>query len=398
MPDLTTWIYILFWLAAGIVFYTYLGYGLLLFALVSIKQIIHKSSKKATASADLPAVTILIAAFNEEQYIRQKIINCLEVDYPTEKLEVLVVTDGSNDRTNEIIRGYPQVKLLYKPEREGKSAAISRGMKQVKNPITIFTDANTIINPEAVKILVQPFRDPTVGIVSGEKRILQKANDSANSAGEGFYWKYESFLKMLDAELYSVVGAAGELYAIRTPLFHNIPQDIIIEDFYLTLSINAKGFRTVYCKEAFAAETASADVHEELKRKIRISAGGLQAVGRLSRLLIPWPHPVLTFQYISHRVLRWTLAPLSLAIIFLTNIYLAWMEIPFFQVVLILQLGFYLAGSVGYLLAARKLKFKLLFIPYYFLMMNYAVYIGFWGLIKGKQTSIWEKANRQPMF
>ena len=191
-----------------------------------------------------------------------------------------------------------------------------------------------------------------------------------------------------------MVGAAGELFSIRTDLYEPVPSDTIIEDFFMTLRIAKRGYRVVYEPEAYAVESSSASVGEELKRKIRIAAGGLQAIYRLSPLLNPLRFGLLSFQYISHRVLRWTLAPVALPVIFVLNLILAQSGIPLYEFLLFAQILFYTLALLGYLLERRKLKFKIFFIPYYFCMMNYAVYRGFIRIIRGSQSVIWERAKR----
>lgn len=393
---------ILFWIAAFIVFYTYIGYGILLYAAVLLKRIFSGKGKPNISipeDQDLPHVSFVVAAYNEENWIVDKIENCLEFDYPKEKLELVFVTDGSNDNTPNYIENYSFLegvnwKLYHSPARKGKIAAVERIMEFIKNPITIYTDANTDVNKEAIKRIVAHYQDPKVGGVAGEKRVSMMEEDSANSAGEGFYWKYESSLKKWDSELNSVVGAAGELFSLRTELYRAVPSDTVIEDFYMTLKIAMQGYKIKYESSAYAVETASASVGEELKRKIRIAAGGHQAISRLLPLLNIFKYGTLSFQYISHRVLRWTLTPLSMIVLFFVNIVLAIFGSTFFKVVLGLQLGFYFLAFIGYLLEKRKLKFKPFFIPYYFCVMNYAVIKGFFRFIKGSQSVVWEKAKR----
>ncbi|MEM8908110.1 MAG: glycosyltransferase, partial [Bacteroidota bacterium] len=213
-------------------------------------------------------------------------------------------------------------------------------------------------------------------------------------AGEGIYWKYESTLKKWDSELYSVVGAAGELFSIRTKLYEAVPQDTIIEDFFMTLRIAQKGYKVVYEPAAYAVESSSASVKEELKRKIRIAAGGIQAIIRLAPLLNVFKYGILSFQYISHRVLRWTLAPIALPILLLVNIALALHGEPLYQWLLVGQVLFYSSALVGYLLEKRAIKFKAFFVPYYFCIMNYAVFRGFYRILRGSQSVVWERAKR----
>jgi poly-beta-1,6-N-acetyl-D-glucosamine synthase len=285
------------------------------------------------------------------------------------------------------------IKVYHESIRAGKIAAVERIMPFLTNDIIIFTDANTDINSEGIKRIVRHYNDTNVGGVAGEKRIAQKDKDMAAGAGEGFYWKYESLLKKWDSELSTVVGAAGELFSIRRALYHPVAKDTLIEDFVTTMQLVQQGYKVIYEPDAYAVEGPSATIEDELKRKIRISAGGLQAVYRLSSLLNIFKYGLPSFQYISHRVLRWTLAPLALPIIFITNIFLL-SESIIYKIVFICQILFYFAAILGYVLENRKIKFKIFFIPYYFSMMNYSVYAGLIRLIKKSQSVVWEKANR----
>ena len=310
----------LFWIGVTIIVYTYLGYGLVIYLLSKFKS---HSKSLFQEDANLPEVTILIAAYNEEQVIEDKIKNTLALDYPQDRLTVFIVTDGSTDNTPQIVKKFHAVKLFHEPQRKGKIHAVNRVMKWVSTPIVIFSDANTTVNREGVRNIVRHYQDETVGGVAGEKRIFKKSEDNASGSGEGLYWKYESFLKKKDSDVYSVVGAAGELFSIRTALYQEPEDNIIIEDFYLSLRIAARGYRFIYEPDAYAMETASASVEEEWKRKVRICAGGFQAMGKLKELLNPFTYGILSFQYISHRVLRWTLAPFFLPIVFLSSVWLA---------------------------------------------------------------------------
>jgi len=389
---------VIFFICLFIVFYAYVGYGILLFFLIRIKRLFSKKKKNYDPNF-LPEVTYLVAAFNEEDWIGEKIKNSLEFDYPKDKIQFYFVTDGSDDNTPNVVKNFPTedgvtLKLFHQPERKGKIAAVERVMEFVKTPIVIFSDANTFVNKDAVKNIVRHYENEKVGAVAGEKRISLDDKGAANEAGEGLYWKYESTLKKWDSEFYTVVGAAGELFSVRTNLYEPVRKDSIIEDFIMTMGIAERGYKVVYEPEARAVETASASVKEELKRKIRIAAGGIQSVTRLAHLLIPFKNPILTFQYISHRVLRWTLAPLSLPILLIINIILAQHGSQFFKIMLWLQIAFYAMAIIGYILEKRKLKFKAFFVPYYFCVMNYAMYRGFFRAVGGKQSVLWERAKR----
>ncbi len=383
---------VILWVCVAIVCYAYFGYGVLLYILVRIKRSLRKQKKYDQGY--LPKVTLLVAAYNEEGCIEEKIENSLALDYPKDKIEFLFVTDGSDDATPEIIKKYPNIRLMHRSERHGKVAAVERAMPEVHGKIVVFTDANTLLNKEAIKNIVRHFDDEKVGVVSGEKRILSGKIDEATGAGEGLYWMYESKLKKWDSELYSAMGAAGELFAIRTKLFHPIPKDSLIEDFYMSMKILQQGYKIIYEPDAYAMEAPSASMAEEMKRKIRIAAGGIQSVMRLKALLNPFKYGVITFQYVSHRALRWTLGPLALPVIFIVNVLLLHVGI-LYQWLFACQVVFYLAALIGFLLEKRQIRLKLLFIPYYFCMMNYAVYAGFNRYMKGSQSILWEKSARR---
>jgi biofilm PGA synthesis N-glycosyltransferase PgaC len=388
---------LVFWFGFFLVWYAYLGYGILMYLLVLVKRWFQQPRQDNIGIT--PEVTLIVCAYNEAAWIEQKITNSIEVDYPKDRIQFYFVTDGSDDGTPELVQNYQyppgvQWHLFHEPARQGKIAAFQRVMPFVKTPVVVSTDANTLINPEAIHNLVKHFSDPKTGAVAGEKRIFMDKKADAGSAGEGIYWKYESLLKKWDAEWWSVIGAAGELFAFRTALYEDVPSDTIVEDFVMTMKMAQKGHRIAYAPDAYATESASASVEEEMKRKIRIAAGGIQAVVRLAALLNVFRYGALSFQYISHRVLRWTLAPVFLPILLCINLALAFQGLFFYQVLLLFQVLFYLAAVAGYLLEQRQLKMKVFFVPYYFCVMNYAMYAGFFRYLRGQQSVVWDKAKR----
>lgn len=388
-----SWIEILFWIMLLLVFYTYLGYGIVLFLLLQIKRLFKRKKELILTVDELPHITLLVAAYNEEDYVAKKVENTRSLDYPAEKLHQMWVTDGSDDKTPQLLAAYPDVKVLHKPERAGKIAAMNRAVKYVDTAIVVFSDANTMLGHESMRRIATMFADPKTGCVSGEKRIFNAEHEAASAAGEGLYWKYESTLKRWDAELYSAVGAAGELFAIRTELFNEVEPDTLLDDFIISLRVAMQGYKIDYDPEAYAIESASANVKEELKRKIRIAAGGIQSVVRLYPLLNIFKYGLLSFQYISHRVLRWTVTPVALILLFVLNIALAFSS-SFFMIVLGLQILFYLMALVGWVLESKKMKSKILFVPYYFFIMNYAVFMGIGRYLKKTQSVNWERAQR----
>lgn len=389
---------IIFWVLLFVVFYAYLGYGIVLFVLVKLKRLFYTPVKVDPTYE--PDVTLFVAAFNEKDYVDAKVKNALELDYPLHKMKQVWVTDGSDDGTPDLLKKYENqgVEVFHKPERGGKIGAMNRGMQFVKTPIVIFSDGNTMLGKESVRRIVNLFSNPKVGCVSGEKRIYNKEKDTA-AGTEGIYWKYESRLKRWDAELYSVVGAAGELFAIRTDLFQEVEKDTLLDDFIISLRVAMKGYTIQYDPEAYAIETSSANVKEELKRKVRIAAGGIQSIIRLSPLLNIFKYGMLSFQYISHRVLRWTLAPAALPILLIVNAVL-WFNagIADFSNLYVwlfyAQLLFYLLALIGWYLENKAIKIKVLFVPYYFFIMNLAVLMGIKRYYKGSQSVNWERAKR----
>jgi len=386
---------IIFWISIFLIVYTFVGYGFILFILVKIKGLFTKPFVFKT-EYPLPTVTVMVAAYNEEDIIEEKIGNTLRLNYPKDKIQLIFITDGSSDRTEHIISGFNEVTLLHEDVRAGKMAAIKRAIPYITGEITVFTDANTFLNIEAINELVKHYQNPKVGAVAGEKRILVEASADASSAGEGFYWKYESKLKKWDYALYSNVGAAGELFSIRTALYQPVESDTIIDDHMIAMRIAEKGSIIAYEPNAYAMETASADVKEELKRKIRIAAGGIQSILRLKKAANPFRNPVFTFQYISHRVLRWTITPFLLFLVFILNALIAVQtQSLFYQVFFVLQVCFYLLSLTGLYFERRNIRVKALFIPYYFCVMNYAVLAGIIRYYKKNQSAAWEKSKRK---
>lgn len=394
--SLIEWI---FWGLIFVVFYSYLGYGLLLFILIKLKRLL-RGTKVVYPITELPEVTLFIAAYNERAYVKAKMENTFSLNYPKDKLKIVWVTDGSDDGTPEEVLRYKndQTEVLHLPERGGKIGAMNRGMKFITSPIVVFCDANTMLGEESIIRIVRLFTDPKVGCVSGEKRVMSIGTEAA-SATEGLYWKYESTLKKWDAELYSVVGAAGELFAVRRELYRDVEKDTLLDDFIISLRIAMDGYTIQYDPDAYAMEHPSANVKEELKRKVRISAGGIQSVIRLLPLLNLFKYGTLSFQYISHRVLRWTLSPLALPFLFILNLTILItnndpISQAFYSLIFIGQLIFYGTALIGWYFESKGIRLKLLYVPFYFTMMNFAVFLGFKRFIKGKQSVNWERAKR----
>ena len=388
---------ILFWATLLIVFYTYIGYGILLYIIIRLKRLLKGAPLQQAMPVDeeLPTMTLMICAYNEEDVVKEKMENTLALDYPKDKFRIMWVTDGSNDHTNELLKAYPEVDIVFSPERKGKTAALKHGLRELKTRYVAFTDANTMINSGALREIARLFSDPTVGCVSGEKRVAARKAGEMAAEGEGLYWKYESTLKRWDSELYSAMGAAGELYAIDPKLCREVPDEALLDDFMLSMYVVLAGKRIAYTPEAFAREYGSANIYEESKRKRRIAAGGLQSIWWLRSMLNPLRQPLVTFQYVSHRVLRWSITPIAMVLLLLANIALVVMGAgAVYTVMLILQAIFYLMALAGWLQNRIGYKNKLLYTAYYFVFMNFNVFRGMAYLRTHGKSGAWEKAKR----
>ena len=382
---------IIFWMGLAVIFYAYIGYGLFLLIYTSFTK-----RKKYYSENNFPAVTLIVAAYNEEDFIEEKIKNSLQLDYPTHLLQFIFITDGSTDQTPAIVKNYPQITLMHQPERRGKVAALNRAMEFVKTPFVVFSDANALLNKEAIRKIVRHYGDEKTGGVAGEKRVVHQVNETALTIGESIYWKYESFLKNLDSKFNTVVGAAGEIFSIRTELFKPMDENILSDDLLISLHVCQQGYRFAYEPEAFSTESISLSIEEERKRKIRIGAGCYQAIKHLISLLNPTKNSRLFFQYFSHRFLRWTACPLFLPIIFLVNIFLLFYgQEAIYQLTFLAQCLFYLIAAIGWMFAKQQRITGILLIPYYFVFMNISLWQGFFRFIKNNQLVTWEKAIRK---
>ncbi|MBB6460210.1 glycosyltransferase family 2 protein [Flammeovirga kamogawensis] len=387
----TLLIYI-FWIFIFITVYSVVGYGIVLYTLVKLKEFF--STRTHYSSKEIPKITVLIPCFNEADILAQKIENTFDVNYPKDKITVIVVADGSTDNSEEIVKNYPEVIFFHKKRRAGKSAAINRAIEHVTTPITICTDANTLLNKEAFTELTERFNDQKIGCVCGEKRILKDAKD-LTSASEGMYWKYESKLKEWDASLSSVMGGAGELIAFRTSLYPQIPENVILDDFYITMKILMGGHKVDYAPNAYALESGSFNIKEEMKRKVRIAAGGFQMIFLLLPLLNIIRYKHISFQYISHRVLRWLIVPFALPMLFIINALLCFKFGGIYTFVFSVQILLYSSAISVHFIRKYWTPYKVMMLPYYYAVMNYCAIMGFIRFIIGNQSSVWEKSIRK---
>jgi biofilm PGA synthesis N-glycosyltransferase PgaC len=379
-----TWALVaIFWMSGLAVVYTFLGYGALITLLA---RFIHCPVQRQPIT---PSVTLIIPAYNEEDVIAEKLDNCLALDYPRNLIEIMVVTDGSTDRTCELVSQYASrgVKLLHQPERRGKIAAMNRAAPFAWGQVLVFSDANAILEPQAIRMLVANLADPKVACVGGEKRIKRAA--SVQAQGEGAYWRYEAYLKRLDSKINTAIGAIGELFAIRHELYQPMADDLLIEDFVLTMKLVARGWRVVYEPDAVTWEDASPSLAKEWRRRVRMAAGGFQAIGRLKEMLNPL-RGLAAVQYISHKVLRW-LAPFFMLAAFAANLGL--LHLPFYRLTLAVQIVSYALALLGYGLQGVGVHWWPVQVPFYFCFANATSLVGFVRYVCKTQPVTWAKSR-----
>jgi cellulose synthase/poly-beta-1,6-N-acetylglucosamine synthase-like glycosyltransferase len=390
---------ILFWLCMAGIFYVYAGYPLILTLFASFRP------RPGAYDPYLPTVTLLITAYNEQEVIAAKLENSLALDYPSDRLQILVAVDGCDDRTVEIVSSFAlrRVELSYDPARRGKMAAINRAMPLVRNEILVFSDANNFYEPSTLRELVKPFSDPMVGAVAGSKRIVQE--ESALGEVDSLYWRYESFIKKQETRLGSCTGVSGEVFAIRQDLFESPPDSVINDDFFLALNLIRKGFRLIYAPEACSRETGSLDERDEIVRRTRIIAGRYQAMG-MSIWNLPYRRPLIVWQIFSHKFLR-PLVPFAMIGAFLASFIsiiwvhplgsypLLYLSPPYHWLIFILQLLFYFLAWLGRRITIKGYLGKLLYLPTFLVNSNYAALLGLLDYLTGKSTTIWKKAARR---
>lgn len=387
---MVNWIMIfLFWASVAVIVYTYLGYpGLILFASWFLKKPVDKKPLE-------PFVSVIISAFNEEKAIEQKLLNLLELDYPEEKLEILVGSDGASDKTDEIISRFHSTRIRFFRfvKNFGKPHVLSALVREAHGEIILFTDARQELDRNAVRALVANFNDPKIGCVSGEL-YFKSSSPTLGSVGSGMdaYWRYEKFLRRKESEVGSMLGATGAVYAIRRRLFPEfLPEDILVDDMYIPFDIITKGYRVIFESEARAYDWVSERGSEEFKRKVRTLVGNYQIFIQFPNLFVPLKSPI-AWQLISHKFLR-LLIPFFLLITLISNLFLLNWSITY-MLAFIAQVVFYgLAGLEALRLRKSETAQKGIgFIPYMFCLLNYSALVGFLQFVKGKQKVTWERA------
>lgn len=386
-----------FWISVGVIAYTFFIYPLVLLVLAGLNQFrsdlrfaLGRGERRNFRSPELPYVSLVIAAHNEGAVIAEKMQNCAALQYPADRLEILVACDGCSDDTvhQARIAGLPNARIFDYRERSGKPALLNRVVPEATGDILIFSDANTMYTPQSVASMVKRFVNPNVGAVCGELKL--QSHDGKPKA-EGAYWRYECFLKILESRLNMLVGANGAIFAIRRGLYRPLPPRTINDDFLIAMRIRETGMRVVYDPEACAFEE-TAPMRQEFRRRVRIGSGDARALRQTWQMLIP-SAGLIALSYWSHKIFRW-LVPFALVSCFITATALA--REPFYLGCALLGLVLAGAAAVGYELEGRRRPIRLLHLPSHFLVMNLALMVGFLKDLLGERSGVWAPTQRLP--
>lgn len=380
---------LIFFSSLAICFYVYIGYPLLLAAIAAIHP------RDVRRKAITPSLSVIIAAHNEEKVIGAKLENTLSMDYPSDRLEIIVVSDGSTDRTESIVCQYEKQGVhLVSLARCGKVQALNQGVAVATGEILVFTDANAFLDSSALRRLVANFADPEVGGVCGNQRYRQIPTGDCISQGESLYWAYDKFIKRMESRVGSIVGADGSLYAIRRDLFVPIENPAQADDFAISMRVVTQGYRLVFEPTAVSYEEAPTSSTREFWRKVRVTNHSLRSLLDRKEAFNPWRTGFYALELLSHKVLRY-LVPLLLVLVLITNALL----IPasrVFQLLFLGQVLFYGGALVGYWLRHRSGgRWRLFYIPFYFCLANTAAFLGLLSLLRGERITLWQP-HRDP--
>ena len=380
---------VIFFVCAALIVYHYVLYPALVILLARLTG--SADAPRELPDSELPTVTVVIAAYNEERVIREKLLNTLALDYPAGRLSVIVAADGSNDSTAAIAGSFADrgVQVLHAPERRGKTAALNRAAAVATADVIVFSDANNHFNPDAIRKLVRHFQDPKVGGVCGLKQIYESA-DRESAVGDGLYWKYESAIKIAESQLGSITTADGEIFAVRRSLYRPLDETLINDDAAITFDLIRARRRVLYEPAARSYEQASINIEDDFNVKVRMVSGGFQTLAREWRFLLP-PRRLFSLAFLSHKVLRWT-APELLIAVLLSSVVLAATGDAFFIVMLALQIAFYLLAARGWQKRRDGALPIALYVPFYFCAMNTAALFGLYRHLTS--STQWKKAAR----
>ena len=380
------WAQIAFWTAAIALFYVYVGYPALLCLIAPLRR------NRQPEPGYTPTISVLIAACNEEAGIGQKLEQTLQLKYPPDKMEVLVLSDGSQDRTDQIVSGFsdPRVKLVRIPERRGKTNAQNEGVKEAQGEILVFSDATTIYHQQALEYLAANYKDPEVGAVSGCYQYFDRNQNSPTGLGTIAFWNYENTIKRMQSRISTLSGCCGCIYSVRRSVYTELPADVI-SDLVQPLWVIQNGYRVVFEDRAHAYEETTESTSEEFAMRVRVITRGMRGLLNVPELLKPWKYPWIAFQLFSHKILRW-MVPIFLLLFLSSNLVL--MSQPYFRTLLILQLCFYMVAALQTRVPIHR-RWKPLGIPLYFCTLNAAAMLGAIDLLRGKKHVVWQPVRNK---
>lgn len=376
----------IFWLSALFLFYTYIGYPLLMFVWAKFRPNPIKSDSIE------PTVTVVISAFNEQDRIVARIENLLDQDYPADKLNIIVVSDGSTDQTIENLEQFrseledsDRLTIIPLEENVGKSIAVSRGVSEASGEFIVFTDVRQRFSPNAIRSLIEPFADPTIGATTGELMLEASGTDN-ELEGVGLYWKYEKAIRDCESIVDSMVGATGAIYAIRKSLYEPLPEGIILDDVLTPMRIAQQGYRVCMVRDAIAYDTLSGSSSEEFSRKVRTLAGNFQLMQAAPWINNPFKNR-LFFQWLSHKVFR-LFSPYAMILLLISSFLIGH---SFYSFIGLLQLIVYIAAIAGMIAMAQGKKVKLVGTASSFLMLNITAVVGLYSILTGQTAGLWKK-------
>jgi len=384
-----------FWIAIAVVLYTYIGYPVVLFVcygLVQVKRDLRylrtrgERRRRELADDKLPTVTMLFAAYNEEDHLAEKLKNTLGLDYPANKLQVVIVSDGSSDKTNAILGSMndPRFDILIRDNRAGKCAALALAVERARHNILVLSDASTVFAPDALRKLVRHFEDPDIGAVCGS---LTFGYNAESGQTEGIYWKYETILRLMEARLGATLTPSGAIYAVRGEAYAAPSPDVLVDDILTLMRVRDAGYKVHYDPEAQAVDFPAASVAGEFRRRVRISTGSFRVLPALLRMKQSGFTP---FAFFSHKLLRWLL-PIFLAVAFISNLFL--LQQPIYRAFLFAQMAVLLWAAIGFAFrdSLKRVRFSLL--GYFIVAMNLAFLIGLLRSFAGRREASWQRVH-----
>lgn len=392
---MTGWAGFIFWASLLGIAYTYFGYPLLLFVCYGLSQMsrdLHylmnrRERRRGDRPApEFPALSMLIAAYNEEEHLAEKISNIAALDYPADKLQVVIVSDGSSDGTNSMLRQIsdPRIEVVIQAQRGGKAMALNIALEHARHDLLILSDCSTMFSPDALKKLVRHFGDPAIGLVCGS--LLFEAGAESRQT-EGLYWKYETVLRLMEARLGATLTPSGAMYAVRRSAYAPPRQDVVVEDIVTSMNARRLGYQVYYDPEAKGVDYPAPTVAGEFKRRVRIATGSFLALSSLLRVPLPG---FTAFAFVSHKLLRW-IVPLLLILVFASNLFL--LGKPLYRIPLLLQVAIYLWAAVGFVFRRRLHRVRFALVAYFLVAMNLAFLVGLLQCLTGRKESAWQRVQ-----